>query len=131
MNQTWWASVWVSVAIGVFVGYAITDDQIEEHARASPPGASEPGIELQAIQETAPAPSRPPESDVDIRVTVATQPEESPLADHEETPAEARQHLIEAQHGFPEAATSGSAATDTTAGSTQAPAQEAPEHDEL
>ena len=36
MNQLFWTSVWLSVAIGVTLGYAITNQQIEESEKEDP-----------------------------------------------------------------------------------------------
>ena len=101
MNQTFWSSVWLSVAIGVFVGYAITEGQIEASPTRTPePPREQEGIELVSLNTSPPDPTDP-EPNVQITITTATSRTDESDSDAETTPAEARAHLIQAQHGFP------------------------------
>ena len=96
MNTDFWASVWLSVAIGMFVGYTITEGQIEAAGR-------EP-IEL---KEVAPR-SAPDPPTTEIKVSLAPA-EPSPEAASEpvlprtveirETAEELHAGVVAAQHG--------------------------------
>ena len=103
MNQTFWSSVWLSVAIGVFVGYAITEGQIEATpSRIPEPPREQQGIELESLNAPPPGDPSDPEPSVQITITTSTSQTDESDSAAETTPAEARAHLIQAQHGFPE-----------------------------
>ena len=89
MNQTFWSSVWLSVAIGVFVGYTITEGQIEATPSRSVQPPKEPrAIELVSLNTSPPDPTDP-EPSVQITITTATSQTDESDSDAETTPAEA------------------------------------------
>ena len=101
MNKTFWSSVWLSVAIGVFVGYAITEEQIEERPTRIPePPTEPPRTELVTLNSPPPEPEDP-EPDVRITITTTAGDTSPPDSAAETTPAEAREALIQSQHGYP------------------------------
>ncbi len=102
MNQTFWSSVWISVAIGVFVGYAITEGQLEATpSRIPEPPREQRGTELVSLNAPPPDPADP-EPSVQINISTTTSQTDEPDSAAETTPAEARAALIQSQHGYPE-----------------------------
>ena len=106
MNELFWTSVWLSVAIGVTIGYAITDQQIEANEKEAQ--------QIEMTEFTTPAKSTKSSpyqgSAIKLNLEVVGGGDEDPMRPplhstgyaSNPTPVEVHSSLVDAQHAVSE-----------------------------
>ena len=101
MNTTFWSSVWLSVAIGVFVGYQITQEQIEESEPTPEPKALEEQPTFKTPEKRESTKVEVATSNAPVTVTVGSESEADESATQQgsaRTAVEMHQEVVAAQH---------------------------------
>ncbi len=101
MNTTFWSSVWLSVAIGVFVGHQITQEQIEDSGAKPEAKALEDQPTFKTPEKREATNVEVATSNAPVTITVGSESEADEPATQQggaRTAVEMHQEVVAAQH---------------------------------